>query len=1784
MAFSDNNYTTAGAYLDGNSVSPIVASDFTGFSQGDFTLQFRVTDTDVANSFFGGYTPYTSYLSSTNSDEGFTFGYNEASNNYELHMLNGTIFTFDASTVNVDAMQSNHIALSYDDTAQMMQLIVDGTTLGTTSLENPIGFSGDGHLLFGQSIAEFSGTNTGIAAFDAAPGAIILENITVFDSVRNETQAALDAKFGESINADMESMIHHWDMTQGSDNAAIDNISQMLLSLDTTSITEGDTAITPANAGVSLNTSSDTNADMIMIQEFDGFSNSPFTLEVGFSSSTPLTDESFISLVSYAEVDTDNALLIGMRDGQSFQIFAEDIGYVEFPYDLNDLMDGGQHTISVAVDPAGQNISLFVDGRDLGSRSFDGELTIEGGGTLVFGQEQDYMGGGFDVEQAFEGVISEGRVYNEIREVDAITQDALTGTSDLEAASLTSAWDFDQPVNGTVSDLVGDADAAAMTEALGTAQAQLSLTDFNRGLILNNNDESGQSASHENFNGFTADSFTFEMSFASVMNIGDGFNALMSYAENGFDNAFTLGTNHGGTVLQVHARSIGVVDFDINAWSLMDGNEHSIALTVDNDTLEMSMYIDGLLIDTQPMSEAMTVNGGGTLVFGQEQDIVGGGFDADQEFSGVIFDAALFSDIRTEAEIASDNENGLTGTEDNLHSKWEFSDASVTESISGTELNTELNPIHAVSINSLAGGVPINLEQSDQSLEIENFDGFLGAETTIELAFSSSMDLSGSFKPLMSYSEPGHDNALTFGFAHNGTALQLHMKGQDPISFAVDANGLMDGNTHEIALTMNEATGEAMLYVDGSLAGTLNFEALNLNGDGILVFGQEQDSFGGGYSEDQIFQGMIHEVRVFDEERSPEDVLADAQNGVDSVSEANLVSHWDMKLRSNLEIDDLVGNQNLIATNYEPPEDALPVFGDIDFSDMTEGLDAGAIVATVHASDSNWDEITFQLNDDHNGLFTIDTATGVVSISEGHSLSGVERTNYQIEVEALQNGSAVGVTQTVGLNIGDTATTENGTPAEAPIDYEIPVMETGILQLDQDIQQITLEQEFENPVVFAFVQTSNGTDPVVARVHNVVGNRFDIQLQEPDYLDNVHGIETVNYMVVEAGVWMMPDGSIFEAGTIESNKLSTDGFETVEFSAAFDDQPVILSHAQTKNDDAFIAVRQNDASEDGFSMTMQEQESTNSTDHGSETLGWIAIERGSGEGADFGWVTGSIEGVTNSNSNIYLSGDLEGDVSLVASMSTYNGGDSSWARGDGENDSVFSVSVQEESSKDTEINHTIETIDYFAFNTTGVINGALYEDPNAAPAPQEGNGYTPIDNNNNSYDETIFGSEGADLIYGGYGMDLIDGNSGNDTLVGNEGSDTFIINGEAGENGTDIYGGNTDGSENIPIAKTTAIMETGTLELSQDVQQVTLSQTFENPVVLAFVQTSNSTHAVATRISNVEGNIFDIKLQEPDYLDGTHEIETVNFMVVEEGIWVMPDGSIMEAGTVNTNLISTQAFKSVDFDAGFDEQPIILTSAQTSNDDSFIAVRQANATEDGFEITMQEQESTNSGSHAVETLGWVAIEPGSGSGDAFSWFAGRTSDTVTHENSQIDLSSEFDTDISVVASVSSYDGGDTSWARGDGLEDNILNISVEEESSRDSEVNHTTETIDYFAFNGTGVIYGDPYDPTLSAAEAGESQLWTDKVELNMSTDTDLLYTVENVDQENGFIELSNGEATISIQAQSSELNYLMNEDNSVASITLEANTDALLTVDTDSDGIVDTTYNLYDIETISIS
>ncbi len=242
---------------------------------------------------------------------------------------------------------------------------------------------------------------------------------------------------------------------------------------------------------------------------------------------------------------------------------------------------------------------------------------------------------------------------------------------------------------------------------------------------------------------------------------------------------------------------------------------------------------------------------------------------------------------------------------------------------------------------------------------------------------------------------------------------------------------------------------------------------------------------------------------------------------------------------------------------------------------------------------------------------------------------------------------------------------------------------------------VPLARRYLNPVVVARPVSTKGADPGVIRLRNVTGGSFQLRYQEWDYLGGKHGAaERVFYMVAEAGSHGL-DGLLVEAGTLETDRLLGDGFETVAFAASFAVPPAVFTSVQTDAGADAVTTRLADATALGFSVTMQEQQA-NGKSHVSETLGWIAIEKGdttTSDGRDVLVFDGAATHRSTANP-FGRSFDRMFPV-LLGDIATTSGKDPVFLRYRNLTPSSVELFVQEERSFDKEVKHVLEELSIF---------------------------------------------------------------------------------------------------------------------------------------------------------------------------------------------------------------------------------------------------------------------------------------------------------------------------------------------------------------------------------------------------------------------------------------------------------------------------------------------------------
>ncbi|WP_227421636.1 T1SS-143 repeat domain-containing protein [Pacificispira spongiicola] len=244
------------------------------------------------------------------------------------------------------------------------------------------------------------------------------------------------------------------------------------------------------------------------------------------------------------------------------------------------------------------------------------------------------------------------------------------------------------------------------------------------------------------------------------------------------------------------------------------------------------------------------------------------------------------------------------------------------------------------------GGLIINSDGTDGYLKAD--DVISGQQITVEVGFKSTA-VGDSITPIMSYGTDSH-HGNEFSITAKDGVLRIYVAGAS-VATSILASSVFDGAEHMVSVSWDSSDGALKVYVDGvegySTTGVATGETLESGG--TLVFGQEQDSNGGGFDEDQVFQGTYTQARIFDEVRDSVEIAENAgeplPDGTDNVVADYRFGGYDSDTQT---VADVSGNGNHLTyetvDGFTPSSDPEVIEGGagetlIGFEDLLNGGD-----------------------------------------------------------------------------------------------------------------------------------------------------------------------------------------------------------------------------------------------------------------------------------------------------------------------------------------------------------------------------------------------------------------------------------------------------------------------------------------------------------------------------------------------------------------------------------------------------------------------------------------------------------------------------------------------------------------------------------------------------------------------------------------------------------------------------------------------------------------------------
>jgi hypothetical protein len=497
-----------------------------------------------------------------------------------------------------------------------------------------------------------------------------------------------------------------------------------------------------------------------------------------------------------------------------------------------------------------------------------------------------------------------------------------------------------------------------------------------------------------------------------------------------------------------------------------------------------------------------------------------------------------------------------------------------------------------------------------------------------------------------------------------------------------------------------------------------------------------------------------------------------------------------------------------------------------------------------------------------------------------------------------------------------------------------------------------LPTSYTHPVVIAGPPSFKGTAPGVVRIRNVSPTGFDakfeLTFQEWEYLDGNHSSETIPHMVFEAGRHTMDDGSIWEVGTLDISGERK--FVSHSFDDSFPSKPKLFLTLQSSNEDQAVSVRAKSVTVSGFSAAMYEEEGQRNG-HAAETLGYLAIYSPTGSG----------------KANL---GGKKVPYSLASIQADHR-----WVP-------IFSskIKVEEETSKDTETGHLLETLDVASIagdvyaqdvSTLGGDTVSIRQQPIANESPIEW-GYLPTVKDewvtvpfSHPYTQPAVTASINNLSSE---LGLIQ--------IRNVTSDSFDVR----VAGWDYQGGNHENAEQVfyMVAESGKysigglMVEAGVTQVSTTVSQstgVNFTNAFESVPALFTNMNSISDDAAVTRVLSLTNGGFQVGLQEQENKNDGHGAETVGWIAIEKGSTTYDGRQIQVGSKYGSNNVFT-------FDAKAASRiPVVISSLSSfrGTDTAWSGTHSLIQTQVTTKV-YEEQSRDDETGHTQETMSVIKID------------------------------------------------------------------------------------------------------------------------------------------------------------------------------------------------------------------
>ncbi|MFT5701254.1 MAG: putative delta-60 repeat protein [Desulforhopalus sp.] len=353
----------------------------------------------------------------------------------------------------------------------------------------------------------------------------------------------------------------------------------------------------------------------------------------------------------------------------------------------------------------------------------------------------------------------------------------------------------------------------------------------------------------------------------------------------------------------------GFQSVTLGTTGVLDGEWHQVTGTRSGD--DFSLYVDGTLVDSVSNPAMGSIDNSAPLRIGATDS-------SSNDYDGLIDDVRLYNRALTSTDIVElSNSHNVLGT-----------DVAATDLSSGIEINTD-------------GG-------NDAYLVADDGGALLGGLTAFTLETTFAIGDHDNEPGLISYYVGADEIRLRFD-----TTDHLRFKINNiNVTTSDTYSELLDGNLHHIAVSWDSSNGDVMFYVDGEFSEHISgLEAgYTIAGGGVLAIGNDQDGVDTGYKTGQTLYGTLHDVRIWDEVRSAEEIALNYQHKFDTSSlPSGLIANWQMDgFDVSVQVVDVVSSNNLSIAHATGTDfvTSTPVAGLNVDENVVDGTTVGFVVPT----------------------------------------------------------------------------------------------------------------------------------------------------------------------------------------------------------------------------------------------------------------------------------------------------------------------------------------------------------------------------------------------------------------------------------------------------------------------------------------------------------------------------------------------------------------------------------------------------------------------------------------------------------------------------------------------------------------------------------------------------------------------------------------------------------------------------------------------------------------------